>query len=100
MTPALFKEFEFVGFEPSAGVISRVSEQLSRVFGESPSDSTAFTLIKKTSFGFEGSLKIRSAAGTFVAHVIGDDPLSVVRRLSRKIRSQLRLWKRERIFAT
>lgn len=100
MTPALFKELEFVGFEPSAGVISRAMEQLGRVFGESPSDSTTIGLVKKTARGFEGSLHVRSAAGTFVAHVIGDDPLSVIRRMSRKIRSQLRIWKRDRNLAT
>lgn len=100
MTPAFLRKFEFIGFEPSAGVIARAKEHLGRVFGESPSDSTTFAFIKKTARGFEGCLQVRSAAGTFVAHVIGDDPLSVVRRMSRKVRSQLRIWKRDRVFAT
>lgn len=72
-------------------------EQLGRVFGESPSDATTKASLKKTARGFEGYLRVRSAAGTFVAHVIGDDPINVVNRLSRKVRSQIRLWRRGRV---
>ena len=91
--------FEFKGFEPTHGLVSRAKERMSRVFGESPSDSATFASLEKTSGGFIGRLQIRSAVGTFVADVIGEDPVEVVNRLSRKVRSQLRLWKRHRALA-
>ena len=96
MIQSLPNDFEFIGFDPGAGVIAKAMEKLGRVFGESPSDASALASVRKTIHGFEGRLRIHSSAGTFVADVIGDDPLNVVSRLSRKIRSQLRIWKRYR----
>lgn len=88
--------FEFIDFEPSENLIGRAMEKLGRIFGESPSDSSTQAFVKKTKQGFEGSLHVHSAVGIFVADVIGDDPSKVVDRLAIKIRSQLRIWKRER----
>lgn len=90
------KDFEFIDFEPSSSLARRAKERLSRIFGESPSDSSARAFLRKTRDGFEGRLQVSSVVGTFMAHVVGDDPLSVVDSLSRKVRSQLRLWKRSR----
>ena len=89
--------FEFVDFEPSKGVSARAMEKLSQLFGESPSDSSARAILRRTRQGaFEGTLQIRSAVGTFMADVIGDDPLEVLNQLAHKVRSQLVDWKRSR----
>lgn len=90
------KTFEFIDFEPSASLADRAMEKLARVFSESPSDAFAQAFVKKTQAGFEGQMQIRSAVGTFMADVIGEDPAKVIDHLSRKVRSQLRLWKRVR----
>lgn len=97
MTQSFIKGFEFIDFEPTAGVAANAMEKLGRIFGESPSDSSARAFLRKTRQGFEGRLQIRSAVGTFMADVIGDDPVAVLNSLSRKVRSQLRLWKRSRL---
>lgn len=88
--------FEFIDFEPCTEIASRAVDRLNRIFSESPSDSTATASVRKTSQGFEGQLSVKSASGTFMANVIGEDPLKVIDLLSRKVRSQLRLWKRVR----
>jgi hypothetical protein len=89
-------DFKFIDFEPTAILAKKAVLKLGRIFGESPSDSSALAFMRKTRNGFEGRLHIRSAVGTFMADVIGEDPLKVLNSLSRKIRSQLRVWKRER----
>lgn len=88
--------FEFIDFEPTSTLTERALERLNRIFGESPSDSSTRAQLKKTWRGFEGQLQIRSAVGTFVADVIGEDPLAVIDSLSHKVRLQLRIWKRVR----
>ena len=90
------KQFSFIDFEPTRHLANNAMERLSRIFGESPSDSSTRAWVKKTRDGFEGRLQIRSAVGTFMADVIGEDPAQVIDSLSRKVRSQLRLWKRQR----
>jgi hypothetical protein len=89
--------FEYIDFEPTTSLMERAMAKMGRIFGESPSDSSTIAFLRKTVHGFEGGLRIRSAVGTFVADVIGEDPTEVVDMLSRKIRSQLRVWKRNRI---
>lgn len=88
--------FEFIGFDPAPGVAARAMEKIARIFSESPSDAFARAFVRKTVRGFEGRLQVRSAVGTFVAEVFSDDPSEVVDKLSWKMRSQLRLWKRHR----
>jgi hypothetical protein len=96
MTQSILKGFEFIDFEPTSSLADRAVEKLSRVFGESPSDSSTRATLTKTRDGFAGRLQIRSAVGTFVADVIGEDPLQVLNSMTRKVRSQLRMWKRVR----
>ena len=96
MTDLMPQNLEFIGFEPSENIVERALEKLGRVFGESPSDAATTATLKKTRKGFEGHVAIHSAVGSFVADVIGEDPLAVMHRLSLKIRSQLRVWKRSR----
>ena len=91
-----FEIFEFIDFEPSRMVAASALEKLGRIFVEAPSDSSARASLRKTLQGFEGRLQIRSAVGTFVADVTGTDPLAVLNGLSRKVRSQIRVWKRFR----
>lgn len=71
-------------------------EKLSRLFGDSPSDSSARASLRKTHGGFAGSLKIRSAVGSFISDVAGNDPFDVVEKLAFEIESQLRAWKKRR----
>lgn len=87
---------KFIDFEPSENLVGQAVAKISRVFGESPSDASAKGFLRKTREGFEGRLQIHSAVGTFVADVIGDDPLGVLDSLSFKIRSQLQAWKSTR----
>jgi hypothetical protein len=96
MTQSILKGCEFIDFEPTSGLAERAVERLGRIFGESPSDSSTRASLKKTRNGFEGRLQIRSAVGTFVADVMGEDPLQVLNSMTRKVRSQLRMWKRVR----
>lgn len=92
------RDFEFVDFTPSPGVVRGALDRLSRIFGESPSDSSSRAILRRTvQGGFQGTLQIRSAVGTFVADVIGEDPLEVVNQLSSKILHQLREWKQARV---
>jgi hypothetical protein len=95
----MLKGFEFIDFEPTANVAESAKQKLSRIFGESPSDSSSLAFLKKTCDGFQGRLHVRSAVGHFVADVMGEDPIQVLNSLSRKVRSQLRLWKRQRALA-
>jgi hypothetical protein len=88
--------FEFIGFVPAPHVSEHAAAKIARVFSESPSDSFARAFVRKTVKGFEGRLQVRSTVGTFMAEVIGEDPAQVVDKLSLKIRSQIRLWKRQR----
>ncbi len=90
------RKFEFVGFEPNDFLVVRAINKLGRILGESPSDSSGQAVLRKTAKGFEGRIQIRSAVGNFVAEFIGDDPGKVIDRLSRKMRSQLRVWRRAR----
>jgi ribosome-associated translation inhibitor RaiA len=90
------KQFSFIDFEPSRNLTDRAMERLSRIFGESPSESSTRAWVKKTRDGFEGRLQIRSAVGTFMADVIGEDPAQVIDSLSQKVRTQLQNWKRNR----
>ena len=90
------ERFEFIDFEPAHDLATMAKEKLNRIFGESPSDSTTRALLRKTRDGFEGVMQVKSAVGTFVADVIGEDPKEVVDSLSNKIRSQLQSWKRKR----
>ena len=89
-------DFKFIDFEPTTQLAKKAVLKLGRIFGESPSDSSALAFMRKTRDGFEGRLHIRSAVGTFMADVIGEDPFEVLNALSRKVRSQLRIWKSER----
>ena len=91
-----FEKFEYIDFEPTNILIGRAKEKLSLIFGESPSDSSTHALLRKTREGFEGVMHIRSAVGTFMADVIGEDPNEVIDSLALKIRSQLRSWKSQR----
>lgn len=91
------KTFEFIDFEPNTSVADKAMEKISRIFSESPSDSNTKAFLKKTARGFEGRLQVSSAVGTFMAEFIGEDPSKVIDRLSRKVRSQLRVWKRQRV---
>jgi len=74
-------------------------ERLHRIFGESPSDSSTRAVLRKTRAGFEGSLQIRSAVGSFIANVVGEDPIEVLDNLSQNVRSQLQIWKKQRLIA-
>lgn len=91
-----FEKFEYIDFEPPQTLVGRAKDRLNLIFGESPSDSSMRALMKKSRDGFEGMMQIRSAVGTFVADVIGEDPHEVVDSLASKIRSQLRSWKAQR----
>ena len=93
------EKFEYIDFEPTVSLKTRAKESFSRIFGESPSDSSTRAFLRKTRDGFQGVMQIRSAVGTFVADVIGEDPIEVVESVSRKIRSQLVSWKRDRTLA-
>ncbi len=97
MTQFLVQKFKFVDFEPSAGVARRSMEKLNRIFGESPSDSSTRAVLRKTRAGFEGSLQVRSSVGSFIANVVGEDPIEVLENLSQNVRSQLRTWKKQRL---
>lgn len=90
---------EFIDFEPPASLTDQAAEKLARVSSESPSDSNTRAFLKKTQTGFEGRLQISSAAGTFLADEIGEDPAEVIEALSHKVRSQLETWKAERCLA-
>jgi len=93
---AVKEGFEFIDFVPDIDVSHKAEEKLSRLSGEAPSDSSLFASLRKTFKGFEGRLHIRSSVGHFMAEVVGEDPLQVLNSLSRKVRSQLRLWKSQR----
>ncbi len=97
MNQANLNEFEFIDFSPTNSVATIAKERLRRLFGESPSDSSARALLKRTASGFEGRLVIVSAAGRFFAEVIGDDPVSVVNSLVGRIANQLVDWRRARL---
>lgn len=96
MTQTLVQKFKFVDFEPSAGVAVSAMEKLNWLFGQSPSDSSARAVLRKTRVGFEGSLQIRSAVGSFFADVAGEDPNEVLDHLSQKVSSQLSAWRLSR----
>lgn len=96
MTHSAVQSLEYIGFEPSDSLTGFASEKLYRVVGESPSDSITRGFIRKTKNGFEGCLQVRSIVGTFVANVIGEDPLKVIDDLSQKVRHELLKWKKNR----
>ena len=92
------RKFQFVDFQPTSVLAEKAKEKLSRVFGESPSDSFVTAIIRKTTEGFVGQLKVRSAVGTFIADVISEDPLEAIENLSSDVRTLLREWKLSRVF--
>lgn len=94
--PELGQKFEFIDFEPSANLAALATENLNRLFGASPSDSSTQAVLRKTRGGFAGSLHIRSAVGSFLADVGGTDPIEVLEGLSREVDSQLLAWKERR----
>jgi len=94
--PVLGQKFEFVDFEPSPNLAARAMENLRRLFGASPSDSSTQAVLRKTRGGFSGSLHIRSAVANFLADSGGTDPDEVLENLSREVDSQIHAWKERR----
>ncbi len=91
------KTFDFIGFEPEPALVDFAKARFGRIHNEAPSDSFAFATIRKTlEGGFKAALKINSSVGTFVAESISEDPQRAIAELCARIRSQLRLWKRDR----
>lgn len=88
--------FEFIGFEPTPALETFAKSRFGQIDGEAPSDSSARAQIQKTLDGFLAIAKIQSSVGTFVAETFAEDPHKAITALSRRIRSQLRLWKRSR----
>lgn len=94
--PVLGQKFEFVDFEPSPNLAARAMENLRRLFGASPSDSSTQAVLRKTRAGFAGSLHIRSAVGNFLADAGGSDPDEVLESISREVDLQIHAWKERR----
>ncbi len=88
--------FDFIGFEPTPALASFADRRFHRIDGEAPSDAFSVAQVRKTLEGFQAALKIRSSVGTFMAETFAEDPHKAIAALSRRIRSQLRLWKRTR----
>jgi hypothetical protein len=61
MTQSMVQKFNFVDFEPSAGVAKRSMEKLHRIFGESPSDSSTRAILRKTRAGFVAKREISAS---------------------------------------
>ena len=87
---------EFENFDPTHAVIDMAHEIQDQVCDESPSDSFAKTILKRTENMFIGEMKIVSAAGTFLATITGTDPVRVLADMSHSVRSQLTNWRRNR----
>lgn len=90
------RTFDFVGFKPTPSLEVVAKTVFGRVHNEAPSDSFSCATIRKTIQGFQAALKINSSVGTFVAEAVAEDPQKAILSLSRRIRSQLRVWKRQR----
>ena len=74
---------------------------LSQIMGEFEKEVLETRLVLKPTeqgdFSVEGSLKVKTRRGTFVAKVLASDPVQSARKLRRKIKNQVyRSFKRRR----
>jgi hypothetical protein len=87
---------EFENFNPSHAIIDLANEIQDQVCDESPSDSFTKTILKRTENMFEGEMKIVSAAGTFLSHITGSDPVGVLAEMAHSVRDQIGHWRETR----
>lgn len=87
---------EFKGFDPSyeiKGIIARLADKL---YYSAPSDSGIKLAIQKRHGIVRASCRIASQVGPFTAEAKGENPLSTIEILEKKIKHQLDSWKMNR----
>lgn len=89
-------EFEFLGFEPESRLRTFLSILAESLSAEAPSDSLIKIGIQKMENSMKASCRIVSIAGVFCAEAIHNNPQRAFRRVEKKIRRQLKRWKKYR----
>jgi hypothetical protein len=89
-------QFEFKGFDPEYEIRNLITNVAEKLHLSSPSDSAMKVAMRKGEGVIEASCRIASHAGTFVAHVVGENPIKAIQKIEQKIGAQLENWKRNR----
>lgn len=92
------EDFELIDCDPSVRLSEKVVRNLNQVVGESPSDAWMHGELRQTRDGFEGHLKICSAAGEFTADSNNRDAAEAVNQLTKSMHLKLEAWKKHRDF--
>ena len=71
---------------------------MQKLINKSPSDSLLRLCIENGKSRINGSLSITSLSRKFESKQEGDNPLEVVKKLSKDLQFQIRVWKTERVF--
>jgi hypothetical protein len=87
---------KFLGFEPSHDVRWMVDILMTELHLKSPNKAFLSATFTLTEGIFEGVIKIRSAAGNFVAKAAGEHLPEIRQQLFSTLGSQLRDWKKRR----
>lgn len=88
--------FKFEGFEPTSDLRAFAKDVLWHVEEKAPSQSFHHAILKKTSKGYTGSIKVSSEVGIFEAEFSHETPETVLEALYKKIKKDLSLWKKDR----
>ena len=90
---------KFNGFEPDIYLRGLVSTAMDKILGFAPSDASPVGFLKRTSEGFEGTLRLISQQGTFAAKVLASTPAEAVMRMNERIFEQIRSWHTSRMIS-
>lgn len=89
---------ETVNFLPKQDFLSTALEMLREMFWQAPSDSILKLRFEKGAGGFVGMLQIHAMHKSFSATAGSENAQSVVGELREQMITQLRDWKRTRVF--
>lgn len=89
-------EYEFKGFDPGHEIKAFMARLADQIYYSSPSDSGIKFAIQRSQGLVKASCRIASQVGLFVAEATGENPVSTIKKLEKKIKHQLDSWKMNR----
>lgn len=89
---------ETVNFSPKQELLLPALAMLREVFWEAPSDAILKLRFEKGSSGFVARLQVNAMQGNFSASAGSDSAVGLLASLQEQISSQLREWKKRRVF--
>src|SRR5690606_4710897 len=85
----MIRNIVFNGFKDDGLWRQEYSDKINQLLDEAPYESNAFSTVRRTREGAEGTLKIYSSNGRFVARAFDQDCSRLADRLIDRIRKQM-----------